>query len=201
MNCDNCDKENPSFRCSRCKESRYCSSECQRAHWKAHKLECQVLQNNNNNNPVNCEKPTPGSKSTRDTIQVVVVQGDQVESRTFSKSEYEAPGWEVCKVPTMCGVPLKVKRLYMTDRHARDLAIFLMVDPVTGLADSKWQLSNLDFFFMTLVLLSSCFNTRISLILRLWFGGFRKNRRRGLPASTVLGHLQLLLPLDGLLRR
>ena len=173
MNCGNCDKENPSFRCSKCKESQYCSSECQRAHWKAHKLECQKLQDNNNN-PVSCEKPTPSSKSSG-TIQVVVVQGDKVEPRTFSMSEYEAPGWEVCKVPTMCGVPLKAKRLYMTDRHDRDLAIFLLVDPVTGLADSKWQLSNLNSFFNNShsAFTSSGFNTNISLILRLWFGGFR----------------------------
>ena len=28
-------------KCSRCKQARYCSVSCQKAHWKTHKLECK----------------------------------------------------------------------------------------------------------------------------------------------------------------
>lgn len=39
--CDNCDtKDWDTKLCSRCQEARYCSLNCQKAHWKTHKLEC-----------------------------------------------------------------------------------------------------------------------------------------------------------------
>ncbi|KIJ64236.1 hypothetical protein HYDPIDRAFT_90918 [Hydnomerulius pinastri MD-312] len=40
--CENCKaKANGLMRCARCRVVRYCSTECQRAHWKAHKPQCQ----------------------------------------------------------------------------------------------------------------------------------------------------------------
>eukprot|EP00727_Mastigamoeba_balamuthi_P012870 m51a1_g8205 hypothetical protein (225) ;mRNA; r:48980-50028 len=38
--CAVCGKEAP-FRCTRCKETRYCSRECQRQAWPSHKAECR----------------------------------------------------------------------------------------------------------------------------------------------------------------
>jgi tetratricopeptide (TPR) repeat protein len=40
--CDACEENNPPLRCSRCKVAYYCSSECQRMHWKEHKSDCQL---------------------------------------------------------------------------------------------------------------------------------------------------------------
>ena len=41
--------------------------------------------------------------------------------------------WHVCKVPTMLGVPLLVKRDGPSFQNRdREIAVFMMVDPVTG---------------------------------------------------------------------
>ena len=46
--CSSCHKIEPPNekfkRCSRCKTAKYCSSECQRSHWKKHKKECKRMQ-------------------------------------------------------------------------------------------------------------------------------------------------------------
>lgn len=40
--CGNCEGESEEMKtCSRCKLARYCSQECQREHWAAHKVVCQ----------------------------------------------------------------------------------------------------------------------------------------------------------------
>jgi tetratricopeptide (TPR) repeat protein len=41
IECDSCQKVNPSKRCSRCRGAYYCSNECQKADWNKHKLVCQ----------------------------------------------------------------------------------------------------------------------------------------------------------------
>lgn len=45
--CDNCshyERNGEKFRrCGRCRRALYCSPECQKAHWKAHKHECQDM--------------------------------------------------------------------------------------------------------------------------------------------------------------
>jgi hypothetical protein len=41
IECDCCQKVNPSKRCSRCRGAYYCSNECQKADWNNHKLVCQ----------------------------------------------------------------------------------------------------------------------------------------------------------------
>jgi len=40
--CCNCGNDGATAKCSRCKSAVYCDSECQRAHWKAHKASCVV---------------------------------------------------------------------------------------------------------------------------------------------------------------
>jgi hypothetical protein len=39
-NCGSTPENNKLFKCSRCVTTRYCSKECQRAHWKFHKRQC-----------------------------------------------------------------------------------------------------------------------------------------------------------------
>lgn len=38
--CAKCSKAEGTLRCSRCRKVSYCSKECQRAHWKSHKIKC-----------------------------------------------------------------------------------------------------------------------------------------------------------------
>ena len=40
IECDQCEKRNPSKRCSRCHLTYYCSVDCQKLHWKTHKGDC-----------------------------------------------------------------------------------------------------------------------------------------------------------------
>ena len=40
IECDMCQKSNPSKRCSQCHTSFYCSVDCQKSHWKTHKEDC-----------------------------------------------------------------------------------------------------------------------------------------------------------------
>ena len=41
--CAACGKDDPVSRCSLCKHTRYCSVDCQRAHWKVHKQDCVTI--------------------------------------------------------------------------------------------------------------------------------------------------------------
>ena len=41
--CSLCAKPCKNRKCSRCKKAVYCSAECQKTHWKAHKAQCQEL--------------------------------------------------------------------------------------------------------------------------------------------------------------
>ena len=40
IECDQCEKSDPSKRCSRCHLTYYCSVDCQKLHWKIHKVDC-----------------------------------------------------------------------------------------------------------------------------------------------------------------
>lgn len=46
IECDakDCETCNPLYRCSRCQSVYYCSKDCQRKHWKAHKQECAPVE-------------------------------------------------------------------------------------------------------------------------------------------------------------
>ena len=39
-NCGSCSKQNCSLKCSQCLVQYYCSSKCQKEHWKLHKSKC-----------------------------------------------------------------------------------------------------------------------------------------------------------------
>ena len=42
--CENCEADDPHQTCSACLVAKYCSKDCQKAHWKSHKPHCKVLQ-------------------------------------------------------------------------------------------------------------------------------------------------------------
>jgi hypothetical protein len=75
-------------------------------------------------------------------IKIVIANGEKAELDEILADDLNNKDWERCLVPEMLGVPLKVKRFrhrYPNENISRDLGIFLMVDPITGLADNKWQ--------------------------------------------------------------
>merc|ERR1712086_193927 len=70
MGCEHCDKDTnvdnvATLRCSRCKQVWYCDSQCQRRHWKQHKLKCKPAQSRALNalprtgQIIRCENPEP----------------------------------------------------------------------------------------------------------------------------------------------
>lgn len=47
IECDGgCGTKNPGFKCTRCKNHYYCGNDCQRKHWKFHKLHCENTKKN-----------------------------------------------------------------------------------------------------------------------------------------------------------
>ena len=121
--CNSCGQADSTKRCGACRKVYYCSEKCQKNDWKSHKPNC-----------VNREEKT---------IQVCLVDGDQVTENKISIKENELADrtiWHVCIVPGMLGVPLVVKRVGpSTQVFNREIAVFMMVDPVTGLAPSPWM--------------------------------------------------------------
>lgn len=120
LNCNNCQKENPKYKCSACKTVDYCSVECQKQHWSStHKTVCPY--------------------SNR-VVQTVIVDGMKAVNESVPVSVLKAYEWIKCEVPGMIGMPLMVRRCgYQPIRPNKEVAIFLMVDPQTGLADADWQ--------------------------------------------------------------
>lgn len=50
--CGSCNKENAKSKCGRCQSIYYCNAECQKRHWPVHKVGCQVLGTQSQNQPV-----------------------------------------------------------------------------------------------------------------------------------------------------
>ncbi|RNA30194.1 ectomycorrhiza-upregulated zf-MYND domain-containing [Brachionus plicatilis] len=120
--CKACAQENARFRCGNCKSIWYCSKECQKTDWKNHKPNCNY----------DAEK----------LISIVVVNGDEVFDQKVPKFEVDPTnGWIPCVITEMIGIPVMVKRWapYTKQPH-RELGIFYMVDPVSGLAGTEWQM-------------------------------------------------------------
>ncbi|CAF0769184.1 unnamed protein product [Brachionus calyciflorus] len=119
--CATCSKENAKYRCGNCKKSWYCSQECQKADWKSHKPKCNY----------DAEK----------LISLVIVKGEEVWEQKVPRVETDPTnGWIPCKITEMIGVPVMVKRwASYTQIPSSEKGIFLMVDPITGLAGPEWQ--------------------------------------------------------------
>ena len=74
---------------------------------------------------------------------VVIVNGDKVSEEPLAFSQILNGHWEKCTVPAMLGVPIQVMRLRAYNIVPyREIAVFMMVDPVTGFAPPEWS-SNL----------------------------------------------------------
>lgn len=82
--------------------------------------------------------------SNQEMVTIVVLDGSTAMEEQYPPSSItEANGWEECTVPHMLGIPLMAKpiRSYQTGHLPRNQpAVFMMVEPVTGLAPMRWQL-------------------------------------------------------------
>lgn len=154
--CSNCEAENPKYRCGNCKQVGYCSSDCQKTHWKEHKPECKMPSPTTSTTSSSSSSATLTSTSTNSStinskdnnnndiskkIKTVIVLGMEAVSNSVSADELDKGNWEKCVVPAMLGEPLMVRVLgYPKKKPSNELAIFLMVEPVSGLAAPKWQM-------------------------------------------------------------
>ena len=120
--CSSCDQSFPSLKkCAHCLQVSYCSTECQRQHWKVHKKECQV------------------------SVDVVVLNGRVATLEKHLVSGFTPKnGWlKLCPVPTMLGIPLVVKTIRPYPNYNvvnSQPAVFLLTEPNTGFAPIGWQL-------------------------------------------------------------
>jgi len=74
------------------------------------------------------------------TIQTVIVDGMKAMLKAEPVSVLKEYKWINCEIPEMIGVPLMVRRLgFQPVRPGNEIAIYLMADPKTGLANADWQ--------------------------------------------------------------
>jgi tetratricopeptide (TPR) repeat protein len=76
IECDQCEKSNPSKRCSRCHLTYYCSVECQRLHWSTHKVDCVPVEEMKNK----------------------LVGVTNISSSTSTDEETKQPSTEICSI-------------------------------------------------------------------------------------------------------
>jgi hypothetical protein len=118
MNCNFCLKKNVCSRCSKCKVSFYCNEVCQKSDWSEHKVKCNQVENNS-------------------TKKIVLVNGTKTSQLKIDEKEYL--NFNECIVPKMLGVNIKYKKWKKNKiKPPREIALFLMIDPKTGLADPEW---------------------------------------------------------------
>ncbi|KAJ7640878.1 hypothetical protein DFH06DRAFT_1215498 [Mycena polygramma] len=138
-NCAKCSKpdNDQSFKCcSRCKNTVYCSQDCQKADWKSHKTVCSP--------------PLPEG-----TVRGMIIACDADRRSGLGFTEIDLDKTHpihtqgiVCPVSAKVGLPIVIYRhlkenpLSMRRDPGLDnqKATFLMIDPVSGFAPPEWQM-------------------------------------------------------------
>ena len=118
MRCSQCHQFEVLFRCSRCKITYYCNIDCQKLNWPLHKSTCFA----------------------RETLStIVLVNGVKTSLLKINKKEISK--FSFCDVPKLLGIEIMYKRWAKNlSKPSREIALFLMIDPKTGLADPEWQM-------------------------------------------------------------
>ncbi|KAJ7064911.1 hypothetical protein C8F01DRAFT_1021620 [Mycena amicta] len=138
--CNYCTKtdDTGSFkRCSKCKQTKYCSVECQTADWKSHKRVC---------------RPAP----PEGTVRGIVISCDgEMRRNNGLFTEIDLDGTHpihtegiVCPLSARVGLPIVIYRHLREDplTMVRDAgldnqrATYLMINPVDGFAPPEWQM-------------------------------------------------------------
>ncbi|KAJ7163742.1 hypothetical protein C8R46DRAFT_1101217 [Mycena filopes] len=134
IRCTMCGKtdDDQSFKsCSKCKNTPYCSQDCQKADWKSHKVTC-----------------------SRPSVVRGIVLGCQSDSRNgiFNEIDLDATHpihsqGTTCPLSAQVGLPIVIYRHLrenpLSMRHDAGLdnqrATYLMIDPESGFAPPEWQ--------------------------------------------------------------
>jgi hypothetical protein len=151
--CESCGYANAKFHCAKCKSVYYCNTECQKSNWSQHKLKCTppvavqatekatetetvIPTNVNNITSIINEIETESRKLER---TIVLVDGMKATEIQIPINQIDA-SWGDRVVPKMLGYPIKYKRWRKNKvKPDREVAIFLLVEPVSGLAAPEWQ--------------------------------------------------------------
>ncbi|KAI9098747.1 hypothetical protein DFS34DRAFT_87995 [Phlyctochytrium arcticum] len=130
MNQCNICKIEAKLRCSKCKNTYYCSQPHQQQDWKTHKTRCHT-------------ENIPKDPQLDKTMSIVAVEGMDAKLIEYPWTN-DWNGWDVCPVPALLGFPLMAKP------HVRNfgpggmpyqqIAVYMMVEPATGFAPPKWAL-------------------------------------------------------------
>ena len=92
--------------CSGCKSVRYCDSECQKSHWKEHKVLCNAIQYLHKNEVEKCKKACSFSThlTPKQRNQIVNLVGDRCMIDCYIEEEESETLWDtgsqVCLVST-----------------------------------------------------------------------------------------------------
>ena len=108
------------LRCQACKIVYYCDKICQQKNWPEHKANCQYK-----------------------FIHICLVDGSNVQEEIYQNYDINFNNWQNVELPSILDEPLKVKIFNKPKSdHNRNVAIYLLVNPNSGLAEKKW----IDFF-------------------------------------------------------
>jgi hypothetical protein len=143
-NCGNCGNADAKFRCSRCKKNSYCNANCQKVDWVTHKIKCSAAQDTVKADEMKQQVVQPVLGHPIDSEipkrKIVIVDGTKATQEIIPADQID-DSWGECIVPKMIGLQIKYKRWRThTKKPDREVAIFLMVEPVSGLAAPEWQI-------------------------------------------------------------
>ena len=119
FNCQYCHKI-ARLRCQACKNVYYCDKTCQQNHWIQHKDNCKFKY-----------------------LHICLVDGSNVQEEIYQNYDIKFQTWKNVEIANLMDIPLKVKMFNKPKKDLnRNVAIYLLVDPDTGLANKNW----IDFF-------------------------------------------------------
>ena len=94
------------FQCSGCKSVRYCGSECQKGHWKEHKVLCNAIQYLHNSEVEKCKKACSFSThlTPKQRNQVVNLVGDRCMIDCCIEGKKEEALWDTGSMIALAGL-------------------------------------------------------------------------------------------------
>ncbi|KAF4620883.1 hypothetical protein D9613_000063 [Agrocybe pediades] len=148
--CSTCHEEKDNLQvCSKCKETFYCSKECQVADWKSHKKQCKLpaLSNIPASLPTPTAPTVPLINTTGQVGQGVLIKAgknlplDQRFSEIFLKHPHPTLmtfGIELCPFTELYNMPIAICQTKYPHEDNQP-AVYLRIEPSDGFAPFNWQ--------------------------------------------------------------